>query len=261
MDSAWVFVASRMEGRPVQRLIRSSSGTNVFAGGPVTCEGRSRVELVITGMGPVAAKRRAKAVLSGDRGFGRSLRPKPDAILVTGLCGAVSGSLEEGALVAYHSCICSYDSRPKLHCDRALTERVTDSLRMGGVPCLAAAGVTASRIAVSRAEKLDLGRSGAAVVDMESYEILAAAAEAEVPAAVLRVVCDSVSRSIPDFNRAIEIDGSLNFEAALRFALFHPLSAASLFAASRRAMKLLDQALGILFATPSRPIALESPHQ
>ena len=45
---------------------------------------------------------------------------------------------------------------------------------------------------------------------MESYEIVAAALQARLPVAVIRVVSDSLDRQIPDFNLALEDNGEIN---------------------------------------------------
>jgi hypothetical protein len=84
------------------------------------------------------------------------------------------------------------------------------------------------------------------VVDMESYSILGAAATAGVPAAVLRVVSDSMDRNLPDFNRALNDTGGLDGRKALRVALGSPLTTARLLAANRRAMQGLTKALEVV---------------
>jgi nucleoside phosphorylase len=68
-------------------------------------------------------------------------------------------------------------------------------------------GITSPRVAITKDDKLRLARSGAQVVDMESYDILLAAQECSAPAAVVRVVSDSLDRRLPDFNRALNPDG------------------------------------------------------
>ncbi len=113
-----------------------------------------------------------------------------------------------------------------------------------------------ARLALSLTDdKLALAKSGANAVDMESYEILAVAAQAGVPAAVLRVVSDTPDTKMPDFNRALNQDGALDGRKALRIALTSPMRTARLLAANKRAMSHLAKALEIILPSNSFSIA------
>lgn len=48
------------------------------------------------------------------------------------------------------------------------------------------------------------------MVDMETYEVLAACAQLGLPATALRIVSDEAARDLPDFNRAADAHGQLN---------------------------------------------------
>ena len=85
---------------------------------------------------------------------------------------------------------------------------------------------------------------------MESYSILESAAAAGVPAAVLRVVADSMDRVLPNLNRALNETGGLDGRKALKVALGSPLRTARLVAANKRAMQHLGKALEIVLKTP-----------
>jgi hypothetical protein len=85
---------------------------------------------------------------------------------------------------------------------------------------------------------------------MESYPILEAASTAGVPAAVLRVVADSLDRELPDFNRALDGAGGLDGRKALKVALRSPVRTARLLAANRRAMQHLTRALEVILKSP-----------
>ena len=89
-------------------------------------------------------------------------------------------------------------------------------------------------------------KSGASVVDMESYEIIAAASKAGAPITVLRIVADSLEQRMPDFNRALRTDGDFDGWKALKVALGSPLLTAKLVAANRRAIRGLRRALEIV---------------
>jgi hypothetical protein len=84
---------------------------------------------------------------------------------------------------------------------------------------------------------------------MESYFIVEAASAAGVSAAVLRVVSDSFYRKLPDFNRALKNDGSLDGWKALRVALGSPLRTCRLLAANNRAVQDLARALDLVLNT------------
>ena len=64
-----------------------------------------------------------------------------------------------------------------------------------------------------------------------------------VPLVVLRVVSDSIDRTLPDLNRALDDGGALDNRKALKVALASPLRTARLLAANRRAMQRLKPAL------------------
>jgi hypothetical protein len=81
---------------------------------------------------------------------------------------------------------------------------------------------------------------------METYSILDVAAAAGIPAAVLRVVSDSINRPLPNFNRALNDTGGLDGRKALRVALGSPWRTARLLVANRRAMQELSKALEII---------------
>jgi purine-nucleoside phosphorylase len=130
-----------------------------------------------------------------------------------------------------------------------MTNRLLDLLKSRGITCDPVTGVTSPRVAVTKEERLALARSGANVVDMESYEILAVAAQAGIPGAVLRVVSDSLEREMPDFNRALKPDGTVDQWQMFRLVLGSPLRMARLVAASKRAMQEFAKALEV--ALPS----------
>jgi hypothetical protein len=85
---------------------------------------------------------------------------------------------------------------------------------------------------------------------MESYSILEAAAGAGIPAAVLRIVADSVDRVLPNLNLALDHAGGLDSRKALRVALGSPIRTARLLAANKRAMERLTKALEVVLKAP-----------
>jgi nucleoside phosphorylase len=247
MPLVYVLASSKMEARPIlaelrDGLTRRARRANILALGP------NQVAVVVTGMGPERARMEAEAAL-GLVGHSDDGKPvtfhKPDAILVIGVCGGLTEAISEGQIVAYTECFSATRSLP-IRCSSAFTAGLIETLRTHGIVCHPVIGVTSARIASARGEKLTLAREGAMVADMESYEILSAAERAGTPAAVLRVVLDSLSRSMPDFNRALNHRGELDQYKAFWIALASPLKTLRLIAATNRAIKRLAPAVRLV---------------
>ena len=248
MSRILVFAASKMELRPVLELTRPNAADGLPAPGATLRAGQNELTLTVSGMGPQLARKTGAETLSAwmDRdGYERVSEDKPDAVLVIGLCGGLVQSLPRSRLVVYKSCM-SCAGEAQLGCAPAITNRLVQLVGSGGMTCESVIGITSPRIAVTKADRLMLGASGAGVVDMESYELLAAAERASVPAAVLRVVSDSIDSTLPDFNHALNADGALDGRKALRVALGSPVQTFRLLAQNKRAMRELAAALMIV---------------
>jgi nucleoside phosphorylase len=175
MSRIFVFAATDMEGQPVREI----SGPNELV-------------LNIAGMGPRNARAKAEAAISeGD---------KPHAVVVIGLCGGLTTSLSEGTIVTYKECLSTEAGSSPLQCCPTMSDAMLDMLAAAKIPCDRAIGITSGRIATTRDERLSLAKSGATVVDMESYCIARVAAQFGIPVVVLRVVSDSIDRKLPDLN-------------------------------------------------------------
>ena len=215
--------------------------------------GANDVVLITGGMGPANASEKAKAALG--LGFENMAGRKPDVALAIGLCGGLNTSLAEGDIVAYSACLSTDDDKTSLSCSNSITNSVTALLQGSGIRCECVVGITSSRIATKRSERLALAERGASVVDMESHSILQAAAAVKIPAAILRVVSDSIDRQLPDFNRALNDRGGLDGRKALKVALGSPWSTAKLLAANKRAMQRLTGALEIVLKAGCFPLS------
>ncbi len=213
--------------------------------------GENRIALIITGMGSVEARKSARAALGLDPGTRDPVSPaQPDALLVVGLCGGLSTSLQEGDIVAYTDVGSTDPERPPLECSRDLRERIAHLLVSRGVPCKLVTGITCRRIAANREEKLTLAQGGASVVDMESYEVVSAGLEAGAPVAVVRVVSDRLEAAMPDFNGALTIAGNFKLGKAACIAVRHPFQTARLLRACRGALGRAGKALEIVVRSP-----------
>jgi nucleoside phosphorylase len=220
MSRICVFAASDMEAQSIRKIA-----------------GPNELVLVISGMGPGNAKTKAEAALSPGG--------KPDVVVVVGLCGGLTPSLAEGTIVAYTECLSSQPGKAPLRSSKAVTDTMMTALMAAKIPCDWVVGITSARIATTRDERLSLAKSGAAVVDMETYPIVRVAADVGVPVVVLRVVSDSIDRELPDLNRALNDAGSLDGRKALKVALGSPVRTLKLLAANKRAMQRLAPALEV----------------
>lgn len=246
MSKIYVFAALEAEANTITRLVDSRSTSQKYVSGRPFAVGANELHLFLSGMGPQKARASATDVLgpwlgSTDRSS-VAAPPKPDLLLVVGLCGGLTESIREGEIVSYASCL-SDRNEPALTCGKSVSECLPEILGAHGIRCQMVNGITSGRIATNRAERDVLGRSGAVVVDMESYELLALAASAGIPAAVLRVVSDCIDRELPDFNPAIDPEGNLDGWRALRIALGSPLRTLRVIAANKRALRQLAEAL------------------
>ena len=254
MGLVYVFAATGMESNPVARMIGADGGKvpgRQFKSGHF---GTNRVLLFTTGMGPRRARACADAAFARSESGaqeGRDPADRPDVAVIIGLCGGLAESLPEGRLVTYTDCLSTVGAQAPLPCSSPLVRHLVDLLGSRDVAVEPVVGITSMTIGAPIKEKLRLAKTGASVVDMESYEIVARAAAAGVPAAVLRVVADPLSQPIPNFNRALKADGDFDGVPSLLVALGSPLLTARLVAANRRAMRELTRAIGIVLADDS----------
>ena len=230
MSLIYVFAASDMEAEPVRKAA-TSGGVN-------------EIVLFTGAMGPKNARSKAEGA------FASSSAVKPAAVLITGLCGGLTADLKEGDIVLYDTCLSAVEDTRKLSSDAGLVRSIEGVLKSASIPHQQVSGVMSSRIATNRAERSGMAASGARVVDMESFAILDVAASVGVPAAVLRVVSDSVDRNLPDLNSALNEGGGLDGRKALGVALRSPIATVRLLAANRRAIQHLSGAIHTVLKAP-----------
>jgi adenosylhomocysteine nucleosidase len=128
-------------------------------------------------------------------------------IVSFGFAGGLDPTLSAGALVVAEAVAANGRLWPA---DRTLSER------LGGITGHLALGL--DRVVASADEKRHLNReTGAALVDMESGAVAAVAAEAGVPFAVLRAICDPADRELPP--AALVALNSAGRLAAVRLAM------------------------------------------
>jgi hypothetical protein len=254
MPLVYVFAASKMEAGGLLRRAILSGGSPTRLAPWIRDRGANRIMLTITGMGPANAKSKAETAFRvlETRANGALSLDKPDAVLVIGLCGALREALPEQQVVIYNECL-SADLGKPVRCSPVLASAIFEGLHRHGIACDPVIGITSSRMASTKNEKLALARSGASVVDMESYEILSAAERTGTPAVALRVVSDSLGASMPDFNRALNAHGGLDRRKALWIALGSPLKMLRLLAANKRAIDRLSAAVKLVLESDGFP--------
>jgi nucleoside phosphorylase len=250
MPLVYVFAASKMEAQPVLVLAPHKGTASLGSGAPIIEHGHDRFVLIITGMGNRNAEAKADTALDlGTPGPDGSptLAEKPDAVLVIGFCGGLTETLPEQHVVAYTECLATGPYKaPPLQCSRSLTDDIVKRLQQQGITVHRVSGITSPRIATTKAARLALAKSGAAAVDMESYPIVSAAERAGVPAVVLRVVSDSLDTEMPDFNRALNVQGALDSRRALWIAFGSPLQTLRLLSSNKRAIERLEPAVKLV---------------
>jgi Phosphorylase superfamily len=164
-----------------------------------------------------------------------------EQILLMGLCGSLSPDCVMGDLVLYQSCTNQSQETYSCTIDQMESLRSLQGIRQ-------VQSLTADRVISTASEKRQLGETYAAqVVDMEGAIVLQSLTPTGISVAMLRVVSDGCDRNIPDLNRALKPDGSLNaFALALAFCK-EPIAAAHLIRGSLRGLKMLQHTTAALF--------------
>lgn len=193
----------------------------------------TEVLVAATGEGPDRAGRRAADLLG---------RYRLDALIGTGLAGALSPALREGEVIA---------AREVRGADGAVW-RADAGLFARASPSADRVGVVFSmdRLSGTAAEKAALGAAHPgvenAVTDLESSGWAAAAARAGVPFLALRAVLDTAAEDLPEAVRRSWKDGRLDRTAVVLRALLRPSVFPELFALRRRTVRAMERIAGLL---------------
>lgn len=120
----------------------------------------------------------------------RLLAGGADGLISFGLAGGLVDAMPAGALLCPQAVVVDGAT---LDCDAGLAARLAVSGAQGGVL------LHSERVVTAASEKRALGaRHGCVALDMESGAVAGAAKAAGIGFAVLRAVCDPVSRDLPD---------------------------------------------------------------
>jgi adenosylhomocysteine nucleosidase len=169
----------RMGEVRVLRGERGTAGAGRVAGSAKWRE--AEVDFVVSGMGAGNAREAARKALEAS---------DYQMCISAGLSGALSRMLAAGEVVVAER-VRRMDEGTAVTCDAYLVEQAATS----GARRVATS-VTAGRIVHSATEKAELARLGE-VVDMESYEVAAAAKERGIPVVVIRSISDTATDELP----------------------------------------------------------------
>lgn len=171
-------------------------------------------------------------------------QPPPDreGILVMGLAGALSESLQIGQVVVYESCrLGDHVYQTDLAWSQSLSQDLV-ALRVHAY--------TSQSLVTTAQAKTDLHHhTSAEVVDMEGGPILDYGARLNLPVAMVRVISDVAQQDLPDLSGAIGADGSLNSGLLAWAFLQKPIAAGHLIAGSLRGLARLSEITKKLFQT------------
>ncbi|MCS7090256.1 MAG: hypothetical protein RMN51_08125 [Verrucomicrobiota bacterium] len=189
---------------------------------------RPDVHVLVTGVGPEPARRALETQLELVR---------PRAVLSCGFAGALDPNLSVGT-VLFATEDCNWRDR---------------FLQAGARP---ARFLTLPRMVTSASEKSQLWQSSRAdAVEMESEPIAALCCGRKIPFAVVRVISDAASESLPvNFARWLGPDGHLNRAAFLRAVMVRPTfwpSVVKLACRARRAARRLAEVLAAALSNES----------
>ena len=192
--------------------------------------------LVVTGMAREALLASGPATIVVASG-GNSLQlrqllaehPRSDwrAILSFGIAGGLAPHVSPGDVVVSTGILAEGRHWPA---DKALVDWMCQRLSRSKIRTTRAviAGIDAPMLEAALKAALH-GRSGAAVVDMESHQAAEYAAERGLPFAALRVVCDPSWRTLPPLAAtALNKEGGVDLPAVLSSLLRRPFQLAAL---------------------------------
>jgi nucleoside phosphorylase len=179
-----------------------------------------------------------------------------DALIVAGFAGALDLNLKTGDAVIFDLCCdarahhinlnsrktpLARDENASIACHAQATEFIFEILRESGFSCFRGAGVTVDQIITKAADKLSLGiRYDALAVDMETYDVLGICAASDLAAAVIRIVSDEAHSDLPDFNRALHPDGSMNPWRTASVMIASPINSTRFLLGLRTAVNALQ---------------------
>jgi adenosylhomocysteine nucleosidase len=186
--------------------------------------GRATVDFVITGMGAVNAERVADTVISKTYSF----------CIISGFAGALKSSIKLGDIVATETVQDQATGQIET-CDPDLLAHASKN----GATRIATL-LTTDHVVNTATEKNRLS-AFAEAVDMESFAILHAASQKDIPRAVVRVISDSFDRDMPaELETIVDSQGQARIVGVLRYVAKHPLTVLALMRLGRDSKSAAD---------------------
>jgi nucleoside phosphorylase len=190
----------------------------------------------------------------GANGFAEKLRAhlahhQYVALIVIGLAGALDPALRTGDVVVYDRCLPGGSESQKeneksaqFFCNAELTQVLFEELGRQRLRCLRHIGLSVAHVVIDARQKFTLyAQTKAGAVDMESYLVLAAVAELQLPCAVVRVVMDEAASDLPDFNAGLDAAGRIQLWPTLQALVARPRATLTFLLTLQPALCKLDQ--------------------
>jgi len=180
--------------------------------------GYGQAMIVVVGMAfeaRIAARSGLRVICSGD---GRNLAPTLQEAISNGCRGLISFGLAGGLAPGLQAGTCVVGSAvvigdSRLPTDSSWSQKLLET--MPGSISGALAGVS-NPVATPEAKRALHLNTGAVAVDMESHIVANAAASRGLPMVAIRVICDPVTRVLPEVAlRAMRADGTTDVVALL----------------------------------------------
>jgi nucleoside phosphorylase len=162
-------------------------------------------------------------------------------LLLLGLAGGLSPLHRVGDVVIYQDCLYATDDRNYQfqECDRNLTVLLQQNL---GSKARSVRGLTSKYLVCTAAEKQLLASLyPASVVDMEGFSLLASLRLSGVSVAMIRVISDDYSQSIPNINLCFRENGSINYQLLAIAFIKQPFAAQRLIRNSLKSLSILER--------------------
>lgn len=173
-------------------------------------EGR-RIMLAANGAGPRLAAQAAEVAIRAVT-VAELSSSKLEAVIGTGLCGALDPAIREGQIVVASQVL-----------DAAQNETFECASVTTAAPFVSGQMLSQDRVANDAAEKQRLQGQGAVAVDMEAAGIAARAKRAGLPFCCIKIVSDRADESFPlDLNKMRTIEGRIARGKIGIYALGHP---------------------------------------
>ena len=174
-------------------------------------------------------------------------QPKPQQVLMMGLCGSLSPKFSVGEAILYQNCCIQPQKYQASDRDLNLWLERKISSRKTKLPVVS--GLTSDRIVTTTEEKRQFAkRFTASVVDMESYYYLKLLQEQNVAVSILRIVSDDVRYDLPNLERAISKEGKIKPWIMFAQAIEKPLASLIFIRGSLKGLQQLKQITTKIFS-------------